>query len=86
MFSSSHVDLSVFFSITAGPILLSAIRKRPRVCSTILIVIPLYDMLVQTVWELVFSTGFFMRIRTDNSGRYGGYLCWHELRQNGDNL
>jgi hypothetical protein len=31
------------------------------------IIIPLYDMLAQTVWELVFSTGFFLRIRGDNS-------------------
>jgi hypothetical protein len=65
--------------------LLSAIWKRSAGLSAILIVIPLYDMLVQTGWELVFSTGFFMRIRTDNSGRDSGYLCWYELRQNGDN-
>lgn len=66
--------------------MLSAIWKRSAGLSAVLIVIPLYDMLVQNVWELVFSTSFFMRIRTDNSGRYGGYLCGHELRQNGDNL
>jgi hypothetical protein len=66
--------------------LLSAMWKCSAGLSAILIVIPLYDMLVQTVWELVFSTGFFMRIRTDNSRRDDAYLCWYDLRQDGDNL
>jgi|GEM_PF-3477802 len=59
--------------------LLRAIRKYFVSLPATPIIIPLYDMLAQAVWESVFSTGFFMRIRVYNSERDSDYFLLAEL-------